>query len=182
MFFRSDDGAGGLGNSTPVDVALSGLTSGFTSVSIPVPNAGGGFDPAATLLISLEIEAGTAFGDTFQAPATIVYFDSVGVSSRAFDYTFDMAPSPLEFGISGARPVAGSTLAWAAAFPYHQPPNARDAFPGTRAGCAARVPHVVDSRRRPRCSRRFISSSWCKPRATSQIIWWPPKGSAPATS
>ena len=115
---------GSLNNTTVVDsaatdVALSTLTSGFKTVSIPVPAASGNYTPANVVIIRIEIEAGAAFGTTFQAPATIVYFDSISASNAAFNDTFTTDPTGCStiFCNSGARQLTGSANAWQAAYP-----------------------------------------------------------------
>lgn len=118
LFFRSDDGTGGLANSAPTDIALSDFNRGFTAVQIPVPGvAEGGYDPTQTLLVTVELEAGPAFGDTFQDPATVVVFDSIRTSNGAINLGFESEPGYADFGMSGARELAGSTLTWSAESP-----------------------------------------------------------------
>jgi len=122
VFFRSsipvDGAATGAVDSVATKVALSTLTSGFTDVPITVPAAAGGFDPSMVDIMRIEVEAAPAFGDTFQTPATIIYFDSITSSNGAVNLTFDVAAGGNDFASSGARPLAGSTQpAFLATFP-----------------------------------------------------------------
>jgi hypothetical protein len=97
-------------DSTAANVALSTLTTGFTTVGIPVPAVSGGFDPATIMVIRIEIEAGSAFGTRWQTPATVVYIDSISTSDGRFNDTFDSGSAPLQY--SGSRAVSASTLTW----------------------------------------------------------------------
>ena len=111
VFFTTPDRV----DSPVVDVALSTLTTGFETVSIPVPMASGGFEPDKIMVIRIEVEAGTAFGAPWQTPATVVYVDSISTSDGRFDDTFATDEEPLES--SGARSLSGSTITWLSNYP-----------------------------------------------------------------
>jgi hypothetical protein len=98
-------------DSIATDVALSTLTAGFTTIRIPVPAAvSGGFDPATLILTRIEVEAGSAFGTSWQTPATMVYIDSISTSNGRFNDTLGSTFDPMQS--SGARPLTGSSLTW----------------------------------------------------------------------
>jgi hypothetical protein len=106
------------GTSSAMQVALSMLTTGFVDVVVPVPAAVlGGYNPALNDVIRIEVEAGAAFGSTWQTPATIVYIDSVVSSNGVVNDTFDSNPPNGTFQSSGARPLTGSAFAWMATYP-----------------------------------------------------------------
>jgi len=97
-------------DSPAFDVALSQLTSGFETISIPVPDATSSFDPTSILVTRIEVEAGANFGTSWQTPATVVYIDSISTSDGRFNDTFDSGSAPLQY--SGSRAVSASTLTW----------------------------------------------------------------------
>jgi hypothetical protein len=110
--------ASAAGTSAAMQVGLSTLTAGFVDIAVPVPAAvQGGFNPALTDVIRIEVEAGADFGVGWQAPATIVYIDSIVSSNGAVNDLFDTNPPFGTFGSSGARPLAGSTFSWMATYP-----------------------------------------------------------------
>lgn len=98
-------------DSVAFDVALSQLASGFQTISIPVPSAvAGGYDPAMTMVIRIEVESGSAFGASWQSPATLVYLDSISTSDGLFNDVFAASTDPLR--TSGVRWQNGSTVTW----------------------------------------------------------------------
>jgi hypothetical protein len=106
------------GSSVAMQVGLSTLTTGFVDIVVPVPAASaGGYDPALTDVIRIEVEAGAAFGTAWQTPATIVYIDSVISSNGAVNDPFDTNPPFGTFGSSGARQVTNSAFSWLATYP-----------------------------------------------------------------
>jgi hypothetical protein len=105
------------GNSPTFKVPLSAITSGFQTVSIPVPGATStGYDPATILVTRIEVEAESAFGTSWETPATIVYIDRISTSNGLFNDTFDSPADPGTLQGSGARPLTGSTLTWLSSF------------------------------------------------------------------
>jgi hypothetical protein len=113
IFFRSTTGT----ESPTMKVGLSTLVDAFVDIVVPVPEATGYFDPVLVDIIRIEVEADPAFGSTFRSPATIVYIDSVTSSNGAVTHLFDTMPTFLDFGNSGARPLAGSSDVWRAQYP-----------------------------------------------------------------
>jgi hypothetical protein len=111
VFFTTPDRV----DSPAVDVALSTLTTGFQTVSIPVPGALNGFNPATIMVTRIEVEAGSGFGTTWQTPATVVYIDGISTSNGPFDDTFATNEAPLAH--SGARSVSGATITWLSNYP-----------------------------------------------------------------
>jgi len=98
-------------------VPLSTFKSGFTTVSIPVPDADvSGFDPATIMLVRIEVEAGGGcFGTAWQTPATTIYIDSISTPNGPFNDSLadpNFAPT---IQSSGARSVSNSTIVWAQA-------------------------------------------------------------------
>ena len=107
VFFTTPDRK----DSPATDVALSTLTTGFTTISIPVPAASGDFDPTSIMVTRIEVEAGSAFGTSWQSPATVIYIDSISTSNGLFNDTFDSNYDPLQH--SGARNTKSlSTVSW----------------------------------------------------------------------
>ena len=104
-----------LVDSTAFDVELSTLTTGFQTISIPVPAASGGFNPAMIMVTRIEVEAGSVFGTTWQTPATIVLIDSISTSDGRLNDTFNAEALPLEH--SGALSVPGATITWLSDYP-----------------------------------------------------------------
>jgi hypothetical protein len=114
VFFRSAGGA----DTTPIKVALSTITGGFTNVPITVPVASGSYNPVMTEIIRIEVEAGGgAFGSAWLNP-TLVVVDSIVSSNAVVNVPFDAAPAGNVFSSSGARNgPAGTSNTWTAAYP-----------------------------------------------------------------
>ena len=98
------------------NVPLSALTSGFQTISIQVPDATpNGYDPSIIFVIRLEVEAGAAFGSSWQTPASVVYIDSISTSDGTFNDTFEIA---VDYGVlakSDARAGSG-TVTWVSSY------------------------------------------------------------------
>lgn len=110
--------AGVTGADSPsFDVALSQLNAGFETISIPVPDAVGSFDPTSVLVTRIEVEAGTGFGTSWQTPATIVYIDSISTSNGVFKDNFDTAVDYGVLATSGVRSGNG-TVTWVGSYTW----------------------------------------------------------------
>ena len=107
----------GGSDSAKTSVPFTTLNAGFTNVDIPVPAAGGGFDPAAVTVVRVEVETPADSVGPWEQPATTVYFDSFTSANGNLNDTFDTNPIPALFGNSGARAVAGSTETYLPTFP-----------------------------------------------------------------
>jgi hypothetical protein len=89
---------------TPAFLApFTDFDQGFFDMTVPVPPAGGGFDPAQVGLIRVEIESGPM--GPWQMPSTIVYIDSITSLNGILNDTFDTNPVAGLFSHSGARPT-----------------------------------------------------------------------------
>ena len=106
-------------DSPTFNVPLSALTSGFETISIPVPDAtANGYDPSIIFVIRIEVEAGAAFGTSWQTPATVIYVDSISTSNGVFNDTFDLTvDGSVVLATSGVR-AGNGTVTWTSAYTW----------------------------------------------------------------
>jgi hypothetical protein len=109
LFFTSP---GGTGNG--VITNFTAIDQGFFDITVPVPPAGGGFDPTQVTVIRFAVQTGGSPGP-WQTPATIVYVDSIISANGVLNDTFNASAAPL--ALSGFQTVPGSSIGWVATLP-----------------------------------------------------------------